>query len=264
MTDGRREQRLVFGEVAEIYDRARPGYPKQLVDDVISFAQLGEGDRVLEVGCGTGKATVEFAARGLDMLCLEPSEAMATVARRNCEHFPGVVIETETFEDWELEPGAFELLISAQAWHWVSPEVRLPKAHDVLAAGAILAVFWNTVDWRDQPMRDAIDDLYQRLVPDLTARRPVFPGTRSSRQRSVEELDDSALFDSIPAREYRWAHTYTTDGYLELLNTHSDHRMLPADAFQRLADGVAALINDVGGRLRVDYATRLHLAQRAA
>lgn len=264
MTDGRREQRLVFGEVAEIYDRARPGYPKQLVDDVISFAQLGEGDRVLEVGCGTGKATVEFAARGLDMLCLEPSEAMATVARRKCEHFPGVVIETETFEDWELEPGAFELLISAQAWHWVSPEARLAKARDALAPGATLAVFWNAVEWRDESMRAALDDLYERLVPEPIATRPGYPGTRSSRSLSVEELHDSPLFESISAPEYPWSATYTTDSYLELLSTHSDHRMLAGDDFRRLADEVARLIDDSGGTLRVDYVTRLHVARRIA
>jgi SAM-dependent methyltransferase len=264
MSDAPREQRLVFGEVAETYDRARPGYPSRLVDDVISFARLRDGERVLEVGCGTGKATVQFAARGLEMLCLEPSESMAAVARRNCEHFPHVSIKTASFEGWQLEPGGFRLLISAQAWHWVSPDVRLPKAHDALAPGATLAVFWNTIDWRDQAMREAIDDLYQRLAPDLIGRRPGLPGTRSSRNISVEELDHSPLFESIPAREYLWAHTYTTDSYLELLSTHSDHRMLSADAFQRLGDGVAAQINDAGGTLRVDYATKLHLARRVA
>src|SRR6266516_5867243 len=130
MTDTPREQRLVFGEVAETYDRARPGYPPALVDDVISFARLDAHDSVLEVGCGTGKATVQFAARGLEMLCLEPSESMAAVARRNCEPFPRVSIETASFEDWRVENGAFRLLISAQAWHLVSPGTRLPKAQD--------------------------------------------------------------------------------------------------------------------------------------
>jgi SAM-dependent methyltransferase len=263
MTDAPREQRLVFGEVAETYDRARPGYPPALVDDVISLARLDAGDRVLEVGCGTGKATVQFAARGLDMTCLEPSESMAAVARRNCERFPRVAIETGSFEEWRLERGAFRLLVSAQAWHWVSPEARLTKAYDTLAPGATLAVFWNTVEWRDAHMRAAVDDLYERLVPDLIARRPGFPGTRSTRQLSVQELDDSTLFESISSRQYPWSETYTTDSYLALLSTHSDHRMLSADAFQRLAEGLARLIDDSGGTLRVDYVTRLHVARRA-
>ena len=69
-----REQRLVFGEVAELYDGARAGYSEAVVDDVLHY--LG-GDsrarRALEVGAGTGKATVAFAARGLAIVALEPS-----------------------------------------------------------------------------------------------------------------------------------------------------------------------------------------------
>src|ERR1039458_4096462 len=78
-----REQRFIFGEVAELYDRARAGYSATLVDDVLSFVGV-DSDRLraLEVGAGTGKATVAFAVRGLEILALEPSLEMATVARR--------------------------------------------------------------------------------------------------------------------------------------------------------------------------------------
>lgn len=252
----------MFGEVAELYDRARPGYPSQLVDDVLAFARLGTGDRVLEVGCGTGKATVAFARRGLDMLCLEPSHDMAVVTRRRCDAFPRVTIETLSFEDWPVERGRFRLLISAQAWHWVSAEVRLPKAHDALAPNGALAVFWNTVEWRDEHLRARFDDLYTRLAPDLMARRPMFPGTRPVRVVAMQELDESLLFESVTARDYRWSQTYTIDEYLELLSTHSDHRMLAPDVFDAVAQGVARIIAATGGTLRIDYVTRLRLARR--
>jgi SAM-dependent methyltransferase len=178
--DPPREQRLVFGEVAETYDRARPGYPSQLVDDVLAFAELGAPDRVLEVGCGTGKATVQFAPRGLHMLCIELNENMAAVARRNCERFPRVTIETTAFEHCNLEPGGFGLLISAQAWHWMPPDARLGKAHRALAPDGVLAVFWNTVRWTDEQMRAAVDDLYERVAPGLIA-------VRASRGRGQPE-----------------------------------------------------------------------------
>ncbi len=51
------DQRLAFGSVAELYDRARPSYPEALVDDVIAFAGVMPPTRLLEVGAGTGKAT---------------------------------------------------------------------------------------------------------------------------------------------------------------------------------------------------------------
>ena len=264
MTSGRpREQRLVFGEVAETYDRVRPGYPERLVDDVLAFAGLDAHDRVLEVGCGTGKATVQFATRGFPMVCVEPNERMAAVARRNCERFSQVDIHTSSFEEFAVEPGAFPLLISAQAWHWVSPEVRLRKAHRALTPDGSLAVFWNTVGWADEEMRAAVDGLYERVAPDLIARRPGFPGTRSSRLVSVDELDASPLFASLTPREYAWSETYSTSRYIELLTTHSDHRMLPPDVFGELSSELTGLIEERGGALRIDYLARLHLARRA-
>jgi len=258
-----REQRLVFGEVAETYDRARPGYPSELIDDALAFGAITAGDGVLEIGCGTGKATAQFASRNLDMLCLEPSESMAAIARRHCRTFPAVTIETASFEDRPLEPGAFRLLVSAQAWHWVSPDVRLPKAHRALAPDGALAVFWNTVDWRDEPLRADVDDLYEREAPELVARRPAFPGTRPIRNLTIQELEDSPLFGPVTTHEYPWNQTYTTARYLELLSTHSDHRMLPADVFDRLARGLATIIDASGGEIRLDYTARLHLAPRA-
>ncbi|MEV4924567.1 hypothetical protein [Streptomyces roseoverticillatus] len=59
-----RERRHVFGDDADQYDAARPGYPGRLVEDVLGFAALPTGVPAVEVGAGTGKATLAFAARG--------------------------------------------------------------------------------------------------------------------------------------------------------------------------------------------------------
>src|SRR5262245_59378696 len=119
-----REQRLVFGEVAEQYDRVRPGYPDSLVDEVMASASLQAGDAVLEVGCGTGKATASFAARRLRVTAIEPDENMAAVARRNCADFD-VDVVTTSFEDFLVADGPFALVLSAHAWHWVQPGLRV-------------------------------------------------------------------------------------------------------------------------------------------
>lgn len=65
-----------FGAAAANYDRYRPRYPEQLVDDVVAMVP---GRRVLEVGAGTGIATAAFAARGVSMTCVEPDPEMAAV-----------------------------------------------------------------------------------------------------------------------------------------------------------------------------------------
>src|SRR5215467_9477189 len=110
-----REPRQTFDEVAELYDRVRPRYPAQLIDDVITSAALTPQARLLEVGCGTGKATVDFAARGFRMVCLEPGANLARFARERLARFAHVEIVEQPLEAWEPEPESFDAVISAQA-----------------------------------------------------------------------------------------------------------------------------------------------------
>jgi SAM-dependent methyltransferase len=258
-----RKQNTVFGEVAELYDKARPGYPEALADDVLEFVGL-DSPRILEVGAGTGKATVLFAARGLEVVGIEPSADMAAVARRRCKDFPRVSIHGETFEEWRVTAELFDVIAAAQAWHWVSPEIRYSKADQVLRPLGILAVFWNRPLWEDSALRGAIDEVYERRAPALKAREPGFPGLsqpQADRERA-QEIEASGLFGPVTERSYRWARTYSVAEYLQLLETQSDHRMLPESERDTLLAGVGEVIEGAGGRLTMAYVTRLYLARR--
>jgi SAM-dependent methyltransferase len=264
MTSGKK-QSLVFGEAAAVYDSVRPGYPEALVADVIRFGSVAPGDRALEVGAGTGKATALFAARGLRLLCLEPSSEMAGILRRRCRRFPDVEVEERSFEDWSPNGAAFRLLISAQSWHWVSPDVRYPKAHAALEVGGALALFWNRPVWKDSELREAIDEVYGRCAPRLRAREPGFPGLElpAMDEAWVGEIEGSGRFDSVTSREYGWSQDYSTERYRQLLETQSDHRMLEEGERCALLDAVDEVVEATGGQLTVDYVTKLYLARRA-
>ena len=266
-----REQRFVFGEAAELYDRARPGYSTQLVDGVLGFAGVeGDGLRALEVGAGTGKATVAFASRGLRILALEPSPEMAAVARRNCAGFPRVTIELVTFEAWRVgedgpaEPQQFGLLLSAQAWHWVDPAVRHVKAAQVLAPGGALALVWHRIRWRDEPLRDELEELYRRLAPDLYEQSPGFPGlTRRREHRELfQDLRATGLFEPARTRTYPWSQTFTADGFVERLATQSNHLLYDPGRRAELFDGLRGLVAAHGGEIVVPHDAMAVLARR--
>jgi SAM-dependent methyltransferase len=259
-----REQRLVFGEVAERYDRVRPGYPESLVDEVLAYAAARAGDDMIEVGCGTGKATVSFARRGLHVVALEPDAQMAAIARRNCDGLD-VSIETTSFEEWDgLGAGSsFALAISAQAWHWVRPGIRLEKAHDALRRDGALALFWNRPDWPDTALQRAIDDVYANVAPALEARTPGRSPQDRGRRSCTNELYESPLFADVSFTQHPWTTSYDSATYVELLTTQSDHRMLSTETRGRLVDGVARAIDDAGGEMEVAYVADLYVARRA-
>jgi SAM-dependent methyltransferase len=261
-----RERRLAFGEVADLYDRARPTYPDALVDDVIAVAPLDGPARALEVGAGTGKATVLFAARGAAIHALEPIAEMAAVARRNCVPYPDVTIEVSEFEAWRppTEAEEFGLVYSAQAWHWISPETRYAKARAALARGGLLAVFWNRPAWDACALRDEIDAAYARTAPELLDDAPMRP--RSSERprqwaRWPAEIGAAEGLEQAEVRTYTWQRRFSSHEYTELLRTHSDHIVLERARQEALYLAISDVIDAHGGFLELTYRARLCLAR---
>ncbi|PZS23154.1 MAG: hypothetical protein DLM54_01810 [Acidimicrobiales bacterium] len=249
------DPRPVFGGVAETYDRIRPAYPKQAVDDVIDFAQAQPGDRMLEVGAGTGKATALFAGRSLGVVALEATPEMAEVARRNCAG-SDVLVRTCAFEDWQEEEEAesFRLVVSAQSWHWM-PADRCALAHRALVPGGSLAVLWNTTTWPDPDLRLRLEAIYRRHAPTLTLGGP-------STDHWLAEMTDSGPFGSPRRLDYRFEVVYPIDQYLELIGTYSDHLVLGPQDLGGLLEAVAEAL-DPESDVRVEYQTKLLLARRA-
>ena len=258
-----RERRLAFGDVAELYDRARPSYPDALVDDVITFAAPCE--RALEVGSGTGKATRLFAQRGVRVRALEPSEEMARVGRRNCAGFENVTVELSDFERYGGEGAPFDLIYSAQAWHWVSPEVRYTKARELLTPGGALATFWNRARWECNPIRDELRAAYRRAVPDFGPMPgPMYPSTDTPPELWgdwLTEVQAAGGFEEPSARAYDWSCEYSTNEYLEVIQTHSDHIVLGRERLGALVEAVGEVIDRAGGSFRLDYVALLLLAR---
>lgn len=266
MAESRR--RLAFGSVAELYDRARPSYPPELVDDVLAFAGVAAGDPALEVGAGTGKATVLFASRGLRIVALEPSAEMASVARSNLAGYENVSIEQVGFEGWRPQ-ATFKLLLSAQAWHWVSRDVRYTRARAILADGGALAVFWNRPRWDANPLRAELAETYRRSAPALGADTvgpgPMDPGARPAAwwEDWSRDLQGAPGFEPPEHRSYAWSQQYTSDEYVTLLQTHSDHIVLPDEQRHALFGAVARMIERHGGAFTLEYETALWLARAA-
>ncbi|MEV0698444.1 methyltransferase domain-containing protein [Saccharopolyspora sp. NPDC050389] len=254
--------RTTFTEAAELYDRARPGYPRQLFDDLASLTELGPGCRVLELGCGTGQATVPLAERGYQVVAVELGAEMAQVARRNLATFPQVEVVTAAFEDWPLPADPFDVVVAATAFHWIDPEVRLTKTADALRPGGALAtVATHHVAGGSEAFFAEVQNCYERFDPSTPT------GIRLRAAAEIppdgEELNGSARFGRPVFRRYERDLTYSTAEYLDVLQTYSGHRALPPTARNELLNCIGDLI-DVrhGGRVTKRYLTELRVAHR--
>jgi SAM-dependent methyltransferase len=259
-------RRLVFGEVADLYDRHRPAYPPALIDDLVAGAGLRDGQRVLEVGAGTGKATAMVAARGLRVVAIEPSPSMAAIARRHCAGDLNVEIVESDFEHWDPGGEHFPLLYSAQAWHWIDPERKYGLARRALIPGGLLAAFWNRAAWDSTELRSALIAVYQRLVPDMPADGPMHPANPSPGRDDDDwagELAGVSGFADLTRRSYRWSQQYTATEFAGLLGTLSETRLLGSEVRARLLAAVTDTVDTHGGTITMPIVTYLHTARAA-
>jgi hypothetical protein len=171
-------------------------------------------------------------------------------------------VVSQTFEDWRTEAHAFSLVFSAQAFHWIPPDVRFTKAAAVLQPGGALAVLGNAVVSDESPLRKALDDAYAHHAPSMTGP----PATRwYAAEGPIQGLfAESGCFGPASWRRYPWSRVYETRDYLALLRTHSDHRLLPPEQRETLERAVAHVIESHGGTIKVAYEANLYLGARAA
>ncbi|HUO70085.1 MAG TPA: class I SAM-dependent methyltransferase [Solirubrobacteraceae bacterium] len=256
-------QRLAFGRAATLYDRVRPSYPPAAIDAVIHAARLQPPARILEVGAGTGKATVLLAARGLRVIGLEPSGAMAAVARANCKEFDGVEIAEVEFERWQPRE-RLPALVCAASWHWISPASRYRLASAALLPGGTLAAMWTFPAWTRCATRHALSDAYRAAAPDLAAEFPMHPDSAPDRLAGDwrAEIDGSESFTGPVLMTFPWEKAYTSAEYVLLLQTHQDHILLEEPDKGRLLAAVADTIDAVGGIITMPYTTLVCLATR--
>lgn len=225
------ELKTTFNTAPTLYEDVRPGYPEKLIQDIIDLSDLKDHSRILEVGCGTGKATRPFAERGYELVCLDIGADLIAVAKEKLKAFPNVSFVEQAFETWKPED-KFNLIISATAFHWVDPKVKYLTASEVLKSKGFLAVFSNQHVRKDEGFFAESQTLYDKYYVPLTTNRP----THATNFPGVEAFQDPTK------RVYPWTQTYSSEQYIKLLGTYSGHIALSDENRYRLFEGIANLI----------------------
>ena len=246
------ERAASFDIVAELYDRARPPYPEELVDTLVARADLRPGDRVLDVACGTGKLTRPLVDRGLDVPGIELGARLAAVAARNV---PEARIVTAPFEEWEPD-GTYDVVSCATAWHWLDGTVAAPKVHSLLRQGGALAVIGTHHVF--PPDADPFFRAIQPTYASVGEADDEFPAPEEIRHDDAIAIRATGLFD---VEDHAWVVPveYTADSYVDVLGTYSGHITMTAHARTTIFDAVHRLAGD--GTITKHYLYCLHLAR---
>jgi SAM-dependent methyltransferase len=250
-----------FDTVAELYDRARR-CPEELIDDLFALAGMTpRGTSVLEVGCGTGQASVQLARRGCRIVCVEMGPNLARIARRNLASFPHASVVNLCFEDFKPTK-RFDMVLAVTSWHWIDPKVRYARAAEALRPGGVLA--FTTGAHAFPPGFDSffaeIQATYEAIGEGQIKWPPPAPEEIGD---SREEIERSGLFEDVRVARRVWEQGFTADEYVAMMGTASDHVLMEPEKREPLFSEMRRLISArPESRIRRHWLTILHVARR--
>jgi SAM-dependent methyltransferase len=241
-----------FGTNAQRYDRARPSYPRAMVDRLLAASpRTASRPRVLDVGCGTGIVARLFQAAGAQVLGLDPDERMAAQARAG-----GLEVEVARIEEWDPAGATFNMVVAGQAWHWIDPVAGAGTAGRALRPGGRLAVFWNS--FRPPPgLGEAMTAVVQRVLPDTPLRNglPGPDGYARLADRAIGGMREASVFQDTDTWFFDWDRPYTRDEWLDAVPTFGGNNQLPAAQLNEVLAGIGAAIDDIGGNFTMGFTT---------
>jgi len=243
-----RNKRVTFEEEADLYDEIASEYPDDLVNDILNFSGIAVNGRILEIGCGSGNATISFARKGYRILGIELGERLTAKAVRKCHSYPGVEILNMAFEEWELEERTFDMALAADAFHWIPPSVGYPKIARALKDNGSLDFFWRVPVDPETGWSNAISDLYQVFAPQF-----INPDKRFTAEWLVgintKNIEASGCFGDVFTKQYFWSTSITGDQYIKGLRTFSMHKDMKVEMREKLYSRILDVIDQVGGKV---------------
>lgn len=254
--------RLKFNEDVLNYDKMRPTYVKELFHDVIQFSNLSNSKQALEIGIGTGQATLPFLETGCKVTAIELGESLANFSADKFSEFANFNVINHDFESAALDHNHYDLVYSATAFHWIPQEIGYPKVYQLLRSGGALALFWNRpFPAREGDLHIAMQKAYDKYAPLF--KKPVL-AHRHSEENGLELVNtiERYGFIDVSFKLYHRTRSFDANSYISLLNTYSDHRALQEDQRILLEKEIIEAINHYGGQIDLHDTIELFLARK--
>jgi SAM-dependent methyltransferase len=251
------ERALSFGAVAEAYERFRTGYPVELLELVMAYAD-GPVRTALEIGAGTGKATRLFAQAGIAITATEPDAAMLAEMRK---HVPANVTTVQAaFEDLPLD-SSYELVYSAAALHWTNPEGRWDRMAALVRPGGVFASFGVPVQLADPALQEAARAARAPYLGEDGVPSPDGTPEHLPMQWPGTELEQSEWFTDVRQAVIERRLTMSARDYIGQLSTVSAYVMLPPadrdEVFRRTLEALPETV-EINAEIIAHLARRHH------
>ena len=250
-----------FNTAAKLYDEVRPAYDQVVIDWIIQKTGITVDDQLLEIGPGTGQATMRFAEAGFKIHCVELGDNLAAILKQKCERYPHVTIDISAFETWQSERFTqFTLIYSACAFHWIEKAIKYKKCAQLLAENGYLALLWHEYpNSESEIIKRAFELLTHYSSKDAT----VHQKSRKERmQERIDEINESGYFQFLELFEYQWKMDQPPDRFLKGFKSQSSFLSLEEPVKTELSAELSRLLLGYGRSIPTVFISTVYLARK--
>lgn len=241
-----------YTDLAEAYLK-RPDYADGAIDAMLGRAGIGPGARACDVGAGVAHLTLKLAERGLEVVSVEPNDAMRRLGMERTAHLPAVRWFEGVGEDTGQEARSFDIVTFGSSFNVTDRARALVECRRILKPGGWFAAMWNHRDLEDL-VQARIERLIQERVPGYQY------GTRREDQGPV--IEASGLFEGVERVEGTVLHTLPVGEVVAAWRSHATLERQAGERFAEVVDAIEAMLRGLGhDTLTVPYTTRIWLAR---
>lgn len=251
--------RTTFNKDEYNYDKARPDYPSELFEEIFKYSNLPTNSNVLEIGIGTGHATLPFIQKGCNLTAVELGDRLAEYCKQKFSAYENFNIINADFLKADLPENHFDMIFSATAFHWIPKDSGYAKVKSLLKPNGVISLFWNHpfVSNTEDETNLASMTVYKKYRPN--DKTPI-QFDESKCQVILNELAHYGFRD-IQSKIYRRTRTLTSEEYINLIKTYSDHNALPEQLRLAFEQDMKQAIDEVGGKINIYNTIDLYLAR---
>lgn len=254
------ELRRSFNEDEVNYDKYRPEYPNELFEDIISYSKIKSGSNLIEIGIGTGQATLPFIQLGCNIDGIELGDKLSSFVEKKYIGYSNFKVINADFMLYPIKENFYDLIYCATAFHWLDEKYALSKIKNILKDNGTIVLFWNHpfVGRKDDIVHNEIRKVYDKYRPN----------DKTPKEFSIEDTDKYRNlfkefgFTDVAVKLYYRERRFTADEYVCLLNTYSDHRMLPCDIKDKFESEIYSAINLNGNEIIIYDTIDLYLGRK--
>ncbi len=223
-----------YAGISKTYDTYR-SYPNVLIRQVIEFANIVKGQRILDLGCGTGNLSVQLSGLiNVDPIGIDRSVPMLEKARTKSLR---VLCADVDHCPLPLHNGSFDAIVGAYVIHHINNRMALfQECYRILRAG-IFILLTSSHDQLEN-LNPVVKECFPSLIEMDKQRFPDIP--------KIDHLFKAAGFRDIKHEEIILSEIPIDKGYLEKVKNKfiSTFYLLSENEFRRGVERLEAFINN--------------------